>query len=300
MPFFFTFHLRPKMAKQIGSVSDKLNHYPKVAIVIQGPIIYDQNFTLETIKIYKKLFPFTIIILSTWIYEDAKYVEKLKMEGIEVLLNVVPEEKGVQNINYQIVSSFNGINKAKELGAEYVMKTRTDIRIYEKNSIEFLLNILNYFPVKGGFKQNKRIIGLSLNSFKYRLYGLSDINLFGEINDMLLYWSTALDKNGSAFEQMKVGLCEVYLAIQFLKKVGKNIDWTLKDSWQAYADNFCIVDKQSLDVYWYKYARMKEYRYVRYGAARNDQEITFTEWFNIYTNLTNKVASDQGIIKVIP
>jgi len=300
LPYFFTFHLRPKKAEKIGVVSDKLLNYPKIAIVIQGPIIYDQDFTLETIKIYKKIFPQVIIILSTWNYEDTKYIEKIKNEIGEVLLNKIPEEKGVQNINYQIVSSLAGINRAKELGVQYVMKTRTDIRIYDRNSIEFLCNILNQFPAKGGYKQNKRIVGLSLNTFKYRLYGLSDINLFGEINDMILYWSAELDKNGSAFVQMKIGLCEVYLATQFLKKVGKDIAWTLKDSWQTFADNFCIVDEQCLDIYWYKYARIKEHRYVHYDVMRNDQEMTFNEWFNIYVGLDNKVVSDSNIVRIIP
>lgn len=301
LPFFFTFHLRPKKAEKIGIVADKLLSYSKVAIVIQGPIVYDQDFTLETIKIYKKLFPQIIIILSTWDYEKKEYIEKIKKEINDVLLNKVPEEKGVQNINYQITSSISGTKRAKELGAEYVLKTRTDIRIYGKNSIEFLSNVLNGFSVKGDYGQNKRIIGMSLNSFKYRLYGLSDINLFGEINDMILYWSAALDKNGSAFKNMPVGLCEVYLATEFLKKVGRELKWTLEDSWQAFADNFCVIDENSLDVYWYKYARMKEHRYIRYNSERNDQEMTFLEWFNLYSNLQNKDKVDLNKIKkVIP
>ena len=201
---FFTFHLRPKKAERIGIVSDKLLNYPKVAIVIQGPIVYDQDFTLETIKIYKKLSPQAIIILSTWDYENNEYIRRIRKEIDQILLNKVPAEKGVQNINFQIVSSLSGMKRAKELGCEYVLKTRTDIRLYGNNVMEFLVNVLNSFPVSGNYKQNKRIIGVSLNSFKYRLYGLSDINLFGEINDMLLYWNVALDNNGSAFRDMKI------------------------------------------------------------------------------------------------
>ena len=57
LPYFFTFHLRPKRADKIGTVADKSLKYSKVAIVIQGPIVYDEDFTLETIKLYKKIFP---------------------------------------------------------------------------------------------------------------------------------------------------------------------------------------------------------------------------------------------------
>ncbi len=298
-PYFFTFHLRPKKADKIGIVSDKLINYPKVAIVMQGPIIYDQDFTLETIKIYKKLFPQVIIILSTWDYEKKEYIEEIKKETEEVLLNKVPSEKGVQNINFQIVSSLSGIKRAKELDVEYVFKTRTDQRIYGVNSLEYLVNILEKFSAVGDYRQKKRIIGCSLNSFKYRMYGISDMNLFGQIDDLFNYWDINLVDNQGTTYAPEAKFNEVHLATSFLKRIGCEVKWTLEDSWRTFADCFAIVDEQSLDIYWYKYARMKEYRYVRYDSERNDQEMTFREWFNIYTGLQNKSSVDLNKIKKI-
>jgi hypothetical protein len=301
LPFFFTFHLRPKKAKNVGIVSDKLLQYPKVAIVIQGPIVYDQDFTLETIKIYKKIFPQAIIILSTWDYEDKEYVGKVRNEIADVLFNKVPEQKGVQNINFQIISSLLGIKHAKTLGVEYVLKTRTDQRIYGVDSLEYLVNIVEKFPTVSGYKQNKRIVGCSLNSFKYRMYGISDMNLFGQIDDLFNYWDVGPADNQGEIYAQKVMYNEVHLAVSFLKKIDHEVKWTLDDSQKVLANCFVIVDEQSLDLYWYKYARMKEYRYVRYDTKRNDQQITFRDWFNLYSNLENRERVDLNKIKkVIP
>lgn len=301
LPYFFTFHLRPKKADKIGIVADKLLKYPRVAIVMQGPIVYDENFTLETIKLYKKIFPEAIVILSTWDYEKAEYLEKIKSEKIELILSKPPVVKGAQNINFQLVSSLAGIEKAKSLGAAYALKTRTDQRIYNPNALEFLFNIITRFLPANGRAQKKRIVGVSLNTFKYRSYGLSDMNLFGDIDDLAIYFSATQDKDGENFRKVNAHYPEVYLSVSYLIRIGRQISWQLSDSWRAFADNFCIVDASSLDLYWNKYSRMKEYKYLKYDEMKNDQEMSFLEWFNIYCNLQNKETIDlDKIKKVIP
>lgn len=191
---FATYHSRPMNSSSVGTQSDKVANQKQLAIVIQGPITRENDFTLETVKIYKKHFSDAIIILSTW--EDAlpviiKQFEKL---GIPVLLNKKPDYAGISNINFQIVSSRNGIRKARELGAEYALKLRTDQRIYAPNVADYLYNITEVFPVREGYSQKKRIVGMSLNTFKYRMYGLSDMLIYGHIDDMMLYWDVSLDQ----------------------------------------------------------------------------------------------------------
>jgi len=297
LPYFFTFHLRPKRADKIGTVADKSLKYSKVAIVIQGPIVYDEDFTLETIKLYKKIFPEAIIILSTWDYEKTEYVDKIKNEGIEIILNKPPVVKGAQNVNFQLISAFVGIKKAGQLGAEYVCKTRTDQRIYNPNALVFLSNIVEKFPVVGDYKQKKRIVGVSLNTFKYRLYGVSDMNLFGNVDDILNYFSAEPDEEGKNLKKVSASYPEVYLSVSYLQKIGRQLLWTLRDSWRVLAEHFIIVDEKSLDLYWYKYARMKEFRYLRYGEASNDRELTFCDWFNIHANLENIQEPDLNKMK---
>ncbi len=302
LPYFFTFSLRPKKAEKIGVVPDDLVSFPKLAIVIQGPIIYDQDFTFETIQLYKKIFPNAKIILSTWNYEQSTYLQKIKDKLVDVVLSQPPERAGVSYVNYQIVSSLAGICRAKELGVEYILKTRTDQRIYHPGALEFLVNIVEKFLPANGYKQNKRIVGTSLNTFKFRNYGLSDMNLFGQVDDILKYFSLPLDNDGSGFLNLHPAVSEVYLSSNFLRSVGKDLKWTLYDSWEAFRDNFCVVDEQSLDLYWYKYSRMKEYRYRRYQKRRNDEPITFADWFSIFSNLNRKNLStiEKDLIRVIP
>ncbi len=299
LPYFVTLRTRPKRAAQFGLVADTL--VSKSAIVIQGPILKTEDFTLETVKMYVQMFTGTRIIVSTWATEDAEYLKKIEALGAIVIPNPKPAVAGTQNMNMQIVSTRAGINKARELGAEFVLKTRTDQRVYNPNSLSFLYNTLLRFPVATNFKQKFRIVGASLNSFKYRTYGLSDMLLFGHIDDMETYWNAPLDDNGSVYANLKLKINEVYLATTFLSAVGRPVLWTLADSWAAFRDNFCVVDEQSLDMYWYKYSRMKEYRYRHYDALYNDQEMSFVEWFNIYSALENKKPVDaQKIISIIP
>ena len=301
---FITYHSRPMSSASVCTRSDEVSNQKRLGIVIQGPIISENDFTLETVKIYKKHFNDPPIILSTWSDEDAAAVKRFEQLNVSVILNTKPEYSGTSNINLQIVSAGSGVRKAQELGAEYALKTRTDQRIYASNLADYLYNITEVFPVNRSYeKQRKRIVGVNLNTFKYRMYGLSDMLLFGHIDDMLLYWNVALDERVFSDDEMLKAstslrtfalwrVCEVYLATEFLQKVGRKLEWSLKDSWEAFADHFCVVDKEQLDLFWPKYNRF-EYRWLGYAEKINSEEMNFREWLNIYNNLGNKTILEN-------
>ena len=52
-----------------------------------------------------------------------------------------------------------------------------------------MISLIKTFPVKKNNVINSRIIVPSLITFKYRLYSLSDIVLFGETIDLLKYFN---------------------------------------------------------------------------------------------------------------
>jgi len=183
----FTYHTRPLFDQQVNTWSDPVSNLPRFAIVIQGPVVKDCHFTLETVRLYKKHFAGADIIVSTWDDEPANYAEKIKEQGAEVILNAKPQFPGTSHINFQIASSLAGVKKAQSLGAQYVLKTRTDQRMYAPNVMEYFYSLLEKFPPAPGFKQKRRILGVSLNTFKYRPYSLSDMNIFGHIDYMLVY-----------------------------------------------------------------------------------------------------------------
>ena len=296
---FITYHQRPIKTNSIQTKSQLEPDLPQLAIIIQGPIMTKHEFTFETIKLYKQHFPNAIIILSTWGDEPKEALTKIEKLEIIILLNTKPQYAGISHINYQIVSSKEGIKKAKKLGAEYVIKTRTDQRMYATNIEQFLFNILNTFPLNASVKkQKKRLIGLSLNTFKYRMYGMSDMFTYGHIDDMLLYWDIPLDTrefNEKDKEKARMSLrnfaewrvCEVFLTTEFLKNIEKPIKWTLRDSWGVFADHFCIIDKESLGMFWNKYG-LEEYRWKKYDKSINIfEEMNFENWLNIY-NIKNE------------
>jgi hypothetical protein len=134
--------------------------------------------------------------------------------------------------------------------------------------------------------------------------------IYGHIGDMERYWDVRLD--GREFEELKssnggdslrsfalMRLCEVYLATEFLIKVGRELKWTLSDSWSAFKDHFCIVDKEQLDLFWPKYKR-QEYRWLTYGNDFRMQELSFREWLIFYAALENKEVPEKFLDKPKP
>lgn len=303
---YITYRLRPKSTSIVHFSSNHIT-LPKLAVVIQGPVITKDDFTLETVKLYKQLYPNAMLILSTWDDCSPDDINLFYQLDIHILLNAKPVYAGESNINLQIATSKAGIKKAQELGAEYVMKTRTDQRMYAPNIAQFFFDLLNQFPLKECIKkQRKRIIGVSLNTFKYRMYGLSDMLIYGHIDDMLLFWNIPLDNRiftekereeatASLRNFANLRICEVYLVTEFLIRIDQKLEWTLENSWGKYADHFCIVDKELLDLYWNKYGSMED-RWIDYNKATNIfEELNFREWFNLYCN-SNQIKPLEEIL----
>ena len=297
-----TNHCRPLYAKEYNLVSDTRKKTPKVAIIIQGSLLLKKNFTVETALLYKKTFsPETIIIVSTWEHENKEAVKQLQSIGIIVLLTNKPGIAGISNINLQILSTRMGIEEAKKRGATYILKTRTDVRMYATNIEEYLLSFLKTFPLTHSLIQKERIIAFSLNTYKYRPYSVSDLTLFGHIEDIKMYFDVKEDArtiakftNIRSWSQER--FCEVYLSTHFLEKVGRKLTYTLSDSWDVYAKHFCIVDASSIDLLWYKYSYWEEYRDLIYSHMKNNQELTFREWFILYSSKENKAIIPETIL----
>lgn len=285
---YITYHMRPQDSTAVNTWSQSFFSQKKIGIVIQGPIKQENNFTLESIRIYKKNFNSCLIILSTWEDEDEHYIRRCKDDGIEILLNKKPQNPGIQNINNQIVSTMAGLRRLKELGIEYALKTRTDQRMYGRNLEMFLFSTIKTFPLSINCGQKERIVAASLNTFKYRPYSISDMMLFGHIDDLLLYWSADFDESSTlpisdlAKWLMTARVNEIYLTSRFLSQLGRQLKWTVADSWKMYADHFCVVDSHSLDLFWSKYEHRVEFRSLCYDYVRSNELLSFKEWLCLY------------------
>jgi len=303
--YFYTLHKRPKISKDLIPSCEKYTILENIAIVIQGPLALKENFTLETILLYKKYFPETTLILSTWAGEDKPTIEKIKEIGCIVIQNEKPLFNGYWNINYQITSSKNGIEKAKELGIEYVLKTRTDQRMYNPNSLQLFLQFNNLYPPNKDSQQKKRLLVPNFGTLKYRPYGVGDMIMFGHIEDMIIYWNTEHDSRVIKFEEphsilelAKIRTTEVYLATEYLKKMGHTLKWTLEDTWKIYGKYFCIFDHSLLDMFWYKdFEIHKEFRFHYYEKINSYELMNYTEWLTCFNNTLKTDTLPEDIIQ---
>ena len=302
--YFTTFHRRPKRLGQIGTWPEPDCTSAGCAIVMQGPIATQDDFTLETLRLYRRNMPQAQLILSTWKDENAAILAKIADLGVQVVQSDKPQVPGLSNVNMQIVSAGAGVRHAVEQGASWVMKTRTDQRLYEPNVMPFLIGLADTFPITGTDAargtQHKRIIGVGHGSLKFAPYHLTDQTVFGTAQDMLVYWTPPLQDSDlvsrwtSDREQIyhsesigaasKDAVAESYLASHFLMRMGRKVDWTIEDSWRAYRDHFCVTDYGTTDFYWVKsqtYTRREMNK--TYDHITNRQELSFLEWVLLHS-----------------
>lgn len=269
MGLYLRLQSRPKF---FDNTTGLYQSYPHInldyGILLQGPIIAEDNFTLQTVKLYKHIYPNALIVVSTAAESDQALINAIQNEGVPVVTYQVPQFRGLSNINMQLCSTITGLNYLKDKGVKYMLKSRTDQRCTKSmDFISLMMDLQKAFPVNdAGIK--KRLIIASTNSFAARLYPITDMFMFGDIADMELYWNIPLDiatrhddiLDPAMFIKFKVA--EGYLVNNFFKSVNFSPDWTAEDSDRFLSKYFCIVDQEQLDLYWLKYERFFDIPYA--------------------------------------
>ena len=289
---FVSHTIRPKNNENI-EIEDEEYDNDSTAIIIQGSIYGIKNFVIETIKLYKKLFSKTTIILSIWNDEiDSNFLSICKDLQIEIIIN--KKIKTLFNTNLQIISTSSGLDLAKKLNKKFTLKTRTDCRIYKKNSIQQMKNLLKIFPLdmKFNFLKN-RIISCSIDTRKYRVYGLSDILMFSLTDNLTNYFKNeffeqSLDRLNMGKHPVLINetivINEIFLCARYLMNNNIKIDWSLEDWWNKCRDIFCIIDAKAIDFFWYKYHWKYEQRFESNYTSNFNQAMSFSDWLNLYCN----------------
>ncbi len=286
---FYSYKYYPVNSYDLNTYS--LHYYPifKVGVVIQGEIINDYDFTLNTLYIYKKIFSENSeLILSTWEKKDDNVynslILKIKKMGVHVLLNIKPNEPGVANSNMQIRSSLNGLLLAKKLGCSFVIKSRTDQRIYSDKCLFGFYNLTKFFKPHDK-KLNNRIVVSSFNTFKFRYYGISDMFMFGNIDDVILYWSVKEQSynpfplSESKFENFQKKCIETFICFDFQRKLNLNLNFNLLDYYKLLANYFIVVDRDFVELYWPKYSS-NENRFKNF-YFHDMEELCFADWLSL-------------------
>lgn len=283
---FISYFIRPKYSKNYKLISTEEIDKKEFGIIIQGPISTKKElaFLRETLEIYKKIFPKTIIIISTW---QNSFTENLQNDDyIKIHKSEKPKDPGLGNINYQIKSTSNAIKILKKEGIKNILKTRTDCRLLKPNLKSFFLSLQKTFISTN--PKNSRIFASNIATCKYRIYGLTDILLFGKTEEIELYFKDETEveilKNYS-FNRIineTAVMSEILLCARYLKNKGIQLDWTLEHWWQCLSKYFGIVDANTIDLFWYKYDWNFEQRFVRNYLFKSSRSIEFSEWFSMY------------------
>ena len=289
--FFFTFHLRPKYinAKKYYSISNSKDF--ELAIILQGPILHDNDFTCETIKFYIKLFPNAHIVLSTWKNENIQKIKKIDYSKLYILSNDKPDNPGIMNVNFQIISTLSALKFLKKKKIKYVIKSRSDIRIYGRDLFVYLKNILSMN------KNNNLLVVPSYGTSKYGIYKISDFFLFGEFKNVYDFWnvplfqdgirkitvSKSINKNVYIVRNTFIGP-EMYLYANFLIKHRLKLKWSLEDWWHTLTKYFYIVDSEVIDIYWHKYFKLYEHKYTKFYDFDKDRAFLNLDWLNYREN----------------
>lgn len=291
---FISYTIRPKYADDtFPNFSIKKSDNNDHAIIIQGPIKNYEKFVIETLKLYNKIFSNITIILSTWDDEISQdFIIKIKsFNNLKLIKN--KKINFLENIDLQILSTNNALKLAKTLGLKYVLKTRTDCRVYNKNSFLFLENLMKTFPITNNNNFKHRILASSMDTRTYRIYGLTDICLFGSIEDFLIYFDEtnyidSLKDISVDFKKPIINdtaiINEIFLCARYLKNKNVKLQWTLEDWWLQCRNLFCIFDHQSLDLFWYKYHWEFEQRFTRNYSTDYNQCMSFATWLSIFNN----------------
>ena len=298
---YVSYTFRPKKSKN-SDFNEEVFNNSSTAIIIQGPLYGFKNFVKETLLFYTKIFENVPIILSTWEDECKKEFlnEFEKHKNIKIITNTKPQS--TFNVDFQTLSTNSALDFAKSKNIDYCLKTRTDTRIYKKNSLFFLKNLLKSFPVAKKYEKLKnRIITCSIDTRKYRVYGLSDILLFSSTENLIKYFekkdfSTSLKDMGlGKYPCLKNEIAvinEIFLCARFLQMNNIKIDWSLEDWWNKCREIFCIVDSNFLDFFWYKYEWKYEQRFNVNYTSSFEQSMQFSDWLNLYQN-PNFVFKDK-------
>jgi hypothetical protein len=270
---FFVVRLMPiKMRSFSMSVLPHVDIGTEFAVLMQGPIVKKNDFTLETLEFYRAIYPNARLVLSTWNTECKTTLENIKSIGIEVVVSEIPKVTGTSNVNLQLKSTNAAIAHVGR-DTKYILKTRTDHRIYSSdNWLGYLASTCDLTAPETGL--GKKLIVCNLNMYRSRKYVVSDMFMFGRIEDISLFWDIPDQINdpnvSSDADCFGFHGAETYLMRHFFKSVAWNVKADRVDSRLFLRAYFHLIDKHSLELFWAKYNHFYDRKYKTVDGGRTE------------------------------
>lgn len=166
---------------------NRRDSFNEMAFLFQGPI---EVYTPMALKITKIIAPNIPIAFSTWNNSNPDILNECKKYVDFLLLNDMPHNSGPADLNTtrQQFGVIAGLEELKKFGFKYALKIRSDTSIYGQFDAEALIALTKReFPSNYGLAS--KILFSGLNSWRYIPYHLTDQYQFGEVDDLLSYWS---------------------------------------------------------------------------------------------------------------
>jgi len=295
---------------------------PVTAIIIQGPL-GEISFFLKSLAFYAAFHEEHPKIIVTYLNADPIAIERLNTwikEKPNFYLYMLSQPPHIDS-NLQILSTLFGLHKAKNLGCNYALKTRSDMIFSSAHLIDILHTHLNAFCDYTPSSMAAKIVVGSMNSFIARPYCVSDFFSFGCIDDMLNMWTLRLsdgsgiqdsepmiskyhsDESGTMSFPLLKSLedtiirvqsrrSEHYITSNLVRDNGFKYSNLISDYWGFVRSCLIIVDSPSLGICWPKYLNTtSDYKY-RQGWAQISEylqteyrmkEWSFADWLHLYS-----------------
>lgn len=164
--------------------------FSDAAIVIQGPIVYENDYTATTLKLYRTIYPNAPIVVSTWQGEATdEFRRACRENSVALLENVPPDFAGPYNVNMQLESSLQGVKFVREnTDAKFVLKTRCDQRINKPDFLTWFRNLILTFPPIDDKLRGRILLAEAL---KWRSFRITDFLAFGYVEDIAKLYGIA-------------------------------------------------------------------------------------------------------------
>jgi hypothetical protein len=277
------------------------------AILIQGQIVQDGQFTIETIRLYRKIFPNIPLVVATWEAESVEDLRVIASLGARIILCKKPSGTGFLNFNLQRETTVKGLEAVRELGVARVLKTRSDQRIYNRFAIVFLQAMLLQFPPRNNVSCKGRIFILSTTTLTNFPLHVCDMLQFGFIDDVCKFWGVPAHEEDIERERF-VSEMEGRLRVSEMLTRESTIpevclgrfyasllygEESLSDPKYVYQrmmhEAIGIVDQGQLDLSWPKYNSIEAFR--DYQIPWLLERFTFEKWLSLYSDTVKNVIS---------
>ena len=164
-----------------------------VGIVIQGPLTYENDYTIYTAKLYRQWYPNIPIIISTWKNEATEeFRQNCHDDNIILLENDLPaKSSGMFSLDFQAKSSLEGLKYLTEnFDVKFALKCRTDQRFYKRDFLLYFKNLLKLHPPLDDKMKDRFIV--SSYTHLWIAFFVEDFYLFGNLSDVLKFYDLSM------------------------------------------------------------------------------------------------------------